>query len=126
MLAQVPRDLWPLVTAHLWMHERLALGLVCRELRFLAGWCAHADFGQAVSKHYVGVQIRHLHDEWAELRRMRAAGIVVVHAPTRVSRFMLGNAAAKKGVADSLLWHDVLQGVRWLGRAPDHAVEDPM
>ena len=59
-------------------------------------------------------QIRYLCAEWAELRRMRADGVAIVHAPSRVVVFLLGSVAAKRGVAHSRFWDAELDFARLL------------
>lgn len=116
MIAQLPEDVWPGITAHLHVHERLGLSRAFRALRFLAGPLEAADVEQAVAKHFVNGQVRYLHDEWVELRRMRAAGMAVAHAPSRLTTFMLGDVAAKRATrrgvllqADTRFWHDTVE-----------------
>ena len=97
MLPRLPDDVWPGVTAHLCVAERLALARVCRAMCFLAGPFVHGDLEQAVRKHQVHVQLRRMHDEWAEVLRMRSDGLTVVRAPERLPVFLLGGAAATTG-----------------------------
>ena len=109
---ELPEDVWHIVARHLHVHERIGLSYTCKDLRFLASSFGLAAPEQAVRKHYVNVQVQYLRREWTELRRMRAAGMTVVHAPNRLSTFMLGGVAAKRMTvqgawADCRLWHDM-------------------